>query len=291
VVSHVLSSTLSHPTRSTVSESPATAPRSTTDSAPSPEQRDLRAAALFAQLDATSDAAESERLRADIAELYLPVVQQQARRYSGRGESFDDLVQAGCIGLMKAINRFRTDHGSEFMHFALPTINGELKRYFRDFCWTVRPTRRIQELRVDVARAMSELRQTHHREPDVADVAEFLDADRREVEEAIASAGCYSPTSLDAPVDGGRDDTLTAVLGDEDAGFERADAHVMLATAVSRLAPRDRYILGLRFFRGLTQREIADEIGVTQMQVSRLLTRMMLVLREQLETTSIRSAA
>jgi RNA polymerase sigma-B factor len=276
VVSRVLSPAPSH---------------SKTDQAPTAEQRDTWAATLFAQLDEADNAHEKARLRAEIAELYLPVVQQLARRYSGRGESYDDLVQAGCIGLMKAVNRFRTDHGNEFMHFALPTINGELKRYFRDFCWTVRPTRRIQELRVDVADTIAEFRQQQHCEPSLSDVAEVLGTDRREVEEAIASAGCYSPTSIDAPIDSSREDALAAVLGHIDEGFGQADTHVMLAKAVSELAPRDRYSLGLRFFRGLTQREIAEEIGVTQMQVSRLLTRMMGILREKLETTPIRPAA
>ena len=184
---------------------------------------------------------------------------------------------------MKAVNRFRTDRGIPFVHFALPTINGELKRYFRDSCWTVRPTRRIQELRVDVARATAQLCQEHQGEPGVGDVAAYLETDRHEVEEAIASAGCYSPTSLDAPVDSSREDALTSVLGDVDEGFDRADTHVMLSSAVAQLGPRDRHILGLRFYEGLTQREIADQIGVTQMQVSRLLTRMMLVLRDELE--------
>jgi len=242
-------------------------------------ERSARTTALFEQLESSPDQAERDRLRGAIAELHLPLVGRLANRYSGRGESHDDLVQAASVGLMKAIDRYRLDRRTEFLHFAIPTITGELKRYFRDSCWTVRPPRRIQELRAEIRSAGGELRQTTQREPTSRDLAAAVSTDVREVDEALSAATCYSPASLDTPAEVGLGGLMP---WESEDGYEQVDTQVTLASAVCSLPERERYILGLRFYKGLTQREIADEIGVTQMQVSRLLARTMAILREEL---------
>jgi RNA polymerase sigma-B factor len=236
---------------------------------------------LFSRLDESTDEGHRTALKKEIAELNLALVHSLARRYRGRGESLEDLEQAACIGLMKAINGFLPGRGTEFLTYAVPTISGELKRHFRDHCWTVRPTRRIQELQAAVSGATEELSQELGRTPSRRELADALGGDADEIGRAVAAHGCYSPKSLDAPLASG-ESPLAAVVGDDEAGFNAAEAHVVLAAAVRRLPERDRQILGMRYFRDCTQRQIAAELGTTQMQVSRVLTRIMNRLREEI---------
>jgi RNA polymerase sigma-B factor len=249
-----------------------------------PSQRNEQTHELFIRIEMTADDVERDDLRKAVAELNLGIVRGLARRYRGRGESIEDLEQAGCVGLMKAINGFRTDRGTEFLTYALPTISGELKKHFRDHCWTVRPTRRVQELQAEVAAATATMSQDLGREPSLSELADELGEDSDTLGEAVAAHGCYSPRSLDAPLPSG-ESPFAAVLGRDEIGFTQAEAHVVLAQAVQRLSERDRQILGMRFFRDLTQRQIAAEIGTTQMQVSRVLTRIMTRLREEISVT------
>jgi RNA polymerase sigma-B factor len=248
---------------------------------PSLQERDRLTVTLFAQVEATSDIAERGRLRAEIAEFHLPVVRELARRYAGRGVPDDDLVQVASVGLLKAIRRYRSDRGSEFLHFALPTISGELKRHFRDTCWMVRPTRRIQELRYEAAATAAELWQTGCHEPTFREIANAVGGNQKDIEEAMSAGSCYSPMSLDARFNQPHGDTLASVIVDSDDDLVRSDTHLMLLAVVTHLSAQERLIIGLRFFRGLTQREVADELGVSQMRVSRMLAKVMVALREQ----------
>ncbi|MGN6130291.1 MAG: sigma-70 family RNA polymerase sigma factor, partial [Nocardioidaceae bacterium] len=164
----------------------------------------------------------------------------------------------------------------------VPTVSGEVKRYFRDFGWTVRPPRRVQELQSQIAAASNDLSQRLGRSPRPSEIAEELDLDMEAVIEALAADGAFTPTSLDLPVGEDGSATLGQLVDDESDDYESAEARLMLGPAVRRLRPRDRQILELRFFQGWTQERIAREIGVTQMQVSRLLTRILRDLRADL---------
>lgn len=237
---------------------------------------------LFVRLTHTTDPAQQALIRAQIAALNVVVARTMARRYRGRGEPEDDLEQVACVGLMKAVNGFEPGYGRNFLSYAVPTISGELKKYFRDCCWTVKPTRRIQELQREISTVAGELIQDLGREPGADEVAAELEEDVSLVCEAISAFGCYTPTSLDACVDPSGNTSLGSFLGAIDIGFSRAELHAMLSGVVRDLCERDRRIVALRFYHDYTQRQIADEIGVTQMQVSRLLTRIMTQLRTQL---------
>ncbi|WP_242498266.1 SigB/SigF/SigG family RNA polymerase sigma factor [Nocardioides glacieisoli] len=211
----------------------------------------------------------------------IDVARSVAARYRNRGVDLDDLQQVALLGLVKAARRFDADAGYDFLSYAVPTIRGEVRRYFRDSGWMVRPPRRVQELQGRIAVADNELCQLLGRSPRPSEVAEHLDAPLDDVVEALAADGCYSPTSLDAPVGDG---TLRFgdVLDTDDRGIERADAHVLLEPLVSRLSDRDRRVLYLRYYEERTQQEIANALGITQAQVSRILSRLMMSLRNSI---------
>ncbi|WP_205741039.1 SigB/SigF/SigG family RNA polymerase sigma factor [Haloactinopolyspora alba] len=225
---------------------------------------------------------ERQRLVDEAVLLNLSLAESIARRYSGRGVDRDDLVQVAYLGLVNAAHRYDPGRGRDFASFAVPTITGEVKRYFRDHGWTVRPPRRVQELHAALAAASAEIAQRQGSSPSAADVAEHLDVDVSEVAEASASHECFTVASIDYRGTEGDDTPLAEAIGGEDSGFDRAEAIVALAGACRELRPRDRHILYLRFFRGLTQQEIAAELGVTQMQVSRLLARILSQMRRSL---------
>jgi len=231
---------------------------------------------------AVASGEEYERLLSEVATLNMCVARSIASRYRDRGEAYDDVLQAAYLGLIKAVRRFDATHGKDFLSFAVPTISGEVKRHFRDCGWTVRPPRRIQELQGRISAVASELAQELHRSPTPAEVAVHLDVAVDEIVEALAADGCFTPTSLDKRI--GDDDgaTLGDLLGSEDADLTRTEAHVALIPLVRNLAPRDRHIVTLRFFHGWTQEQIAQDIGVTQMQVSRLLARILREMRAQI---------
>ena len=193
-----------------------------------------------------------------------------------------DLVQSGVFGLLEAIDRFDPDRCARFESYAVPTVTGEVKRHFRDFGWTVRPPRRVQELQGQIARVSSELTNRLGRSPKPSEVAAEIGLDVESVIEALAADGAFTPASLDVPVGEDGAATLGDLMPDQDTDFESAEARVMLGPAVRSLAPRDRRILELRFFEGWTQEQIAQDIGVTQMQVSRLLSRILKDLRAEL---------
>ncbi|HYO39408.1 MAG TPA: SigB/SigF/SigG family RNA polymerase sigma factor [Nocardioidaceae bacterium] len=248
-----------------------------------PEQdRGATTARLLDQLHSTDDETEKDALRAEVVVLNMGVARAIAHRYRQRGLAEDDLVQAAYVGLVKAVNGFHPSHERDFLSYAVPTVTGEVKRYFRDFGWAVRPPRRVQELQGSIAKLSSELTQRLGRSPRPSEVAQHLGLDVESVIEALAADGAFTPASLDVPVGEDGSATLGDLMPEDDVDFASAEARVVLGPAVRRLASRDRRILELRFFQGWTQEQIAQDIGVTQMQVSRLLSRILKDLRAEL---------
>jgi RNA polymerase sigma-B factor len=236
---------------------------------------------LLSRAAAEPDPVERKRLQDEVVVLHMGLARAIAARYRGRGIAEEDLRQAAAVALLKAARGFDTSRG-EFLPYAIVTMKGEVKRQFRDYGWMVRPPRPIQKLQGDVSRAQGELIQLLGRSPRVAEVAEHLGVPEEAVLEALSADGCYTPASLDCAVgpDGGA--ALGELLPDEGTAVSEAEARVMLAPAVRGLPQRDRRILYLRFFRQQTQAQIADDVGLTQMQVSRILSRVLTQLRGRL---------
>jgi RNA polymerase sigma-B factor len=215
-------------------------------------------------------------------EAWLPLARHLANRYAGRGEPTDDLVQTATVGLIKAVDKFDPGFGVDFAGYAIPTIAGEIKRHFRDRTWAIRVPRRLQELRLAITGANNTLSHTLGRSPRVADVAEHLGITEEEVLEGLEGARAYSATSLSTPVGADGSSELGETLGVEDHEFELAEARIALGPAMASLSEREQTILSLRFYGNLTQTEIAEQIGISQMHVSRLISRALLKLRGQL---------
>jgi RNA polymerase sigma-B factor len=216
-----------------------------------------------------ADAASHEQL----VERYLPLADKLAFGYRHTSEPFDDLVQVARVGLMKAARRWDPDRGLAFSTFAVPTITGELRRHFRDSTWMVRPPRDVQELGLAVQRVREQLCQELAREPSAHDVADHLGRPVEDVLEALVAKDGYHPASLDAPV-GADEDSGTAaqdLLVDDRAGYSESEARILLAQLSAALDDREREILRLRFQEDLTQREIGERVGCSQMHVSRLI--------------------
>jgi RNA polymerase sigma-B factor len=218
-------------------------------------------------------------LQEEAVRLNMPLARMLANRYAGRGIALDDLRQVAYLGLVKAVRGYDPNRGPEFLGYAVPTIKGELRKHFRDAGWVVRPPRRVQELQARLWAADAELTQILHRSPTAAELAEELHASVDDVLESLSADGCFAPSSLDVSAPGGDGASLAERLGSTDEELSLAEARLMLGNAVRALGERDRTILRLRFFEGRTQQEIGAEVGVTQMQVSRLLTRILEDLR------------
>ena len=248
-----------------------------------------RSAELFVLLreDGASEVQRSD-CRDQLVRLHLPLVEHFARRFVNRGEPFDDLLQVGTIGLIKAIDRFDTDRGVEFSTYATPTIVGEIKRHFRDRGWAIRVPRRLQELRLSITTATADLTQQLGRSPTVSELARRIGVSDEEVIEGLESSNAYSTLSLDAPDSSGDDSALSMidVIGGDDEALEHVENRETIKPLLEALDPREKHILTLRFFRGMTQSQIAAEIGISQMHVSRLLARTLERLRESLEAES-----
>ena len=226
---------------------------------------------------------ERERIRGQLVELHLPLVEYLARRFRNRGEWLDDLTQVATIGLIKSIDRFDLERGVEFSTYATPTIVGEIKRHFRDKGWAVRVPRRLQELKLSLTKAIGELAQREGRAPTVSELATHLQMSEEEVLEGLESANAYSTVSLDAPDSGDEDAPAVAdSLGIVDEALEGVEYRESLKPLLERLPPREKKILLLRFFGNLTQSQIAAELGISQMHVSRLLARTLTQLRDGL---------
>ncbi len=269
---------------STRSDAPAAVPGTLPRAVPALD--DASRAELTDQLVAElADCTEESRRHAltnELAAVNLQVAESVAARYRSRGIAAEDLEQVAYLALTKAARRFDPHAGHDFLSFCVPTIRGEVRRYFRDKGWVVRPPRRIQELQQRLGGAQSDLTTHLGRPATPEELAQHLDEDLDDVREALDGQGCFRPTSLDRPVGDGSGAALGELLAEEDADRAAAEARVALAPVVRRLSRRDRHILQLRFFDGLTQREIAEDIGVTQMQVSRLLARIFRDIRQDL---------
>jgi RNA polymerase sigma-B factor len=238
----------------------------------SPEQRSREDARLLLRYHRDGDLAAREEL----VVRFLPLARQLAARYRHAGEAVDDLVQVACLGLLKAIDRYDRDRGDGFARYAVPTMLGELKRHFRDKGWSVHVPRATQELVLKVSEALGTLPAKLGRSPRPRDVAEALGEPVEDVLEAMEAATAYETASLDAPRPGSADDdgwTYGDSLAEEDPGYELVDIGETLRGTLAALPERERLILRLRFERDMTQAEIAELIGVSQMHVSRLLRR------------------
>lgn len=222
------------------------------------------------------------RAREVLIERFLPLARKLARRYSSSNEPYDDLVQVASLGLVKAVERFDPARGFAFTSFAVPTIVGELKRYFRDTAWALHVDRSAQERARKIADARREIATARGRAPTVGELAEYLECSREEVLDGLQVGEAFDTVSLDAPRAGDGDGTTSRLdaIGDDDDRMGRIDDQVTIFTAAQRLPKREREILFLRFSEDLTQTEIADRVGVSQMQVSRLLRRSLQRLRD-----------
>lgn len=217
----------------------------------------------------------------DVVLANIGVARSIASRYRSRGIATDDLEQVACAALVRAVHKFDGALASDFLAYAVPSIRGELRRYFRDSGWMVRPPRRIQELQSRVVETRDRLRAETGASTSHADIAAALDVPETDVAEALAAEGCFTPTSLDLPVGDESSSTLGDLLRDPQGAGEAsaAEARAMLRPVVRRLSDRDRSLLRLRYFEECTQQEIAEEFGVTQTQVSRLLSKLLRDLR------------
>jgi RNA polymerase sigma-B factor len=256
------------------------------------QRRDTTTRTLLSQRADTSDEDLRQSLLDQAIELNLSIAHSIASRFRGRGVEPDDLDQVAYLGLVKAARSYDPSTDTPFLAYAVPTIRGEVKRYFRDCSWTVRIPRRLQELQGSIAAVRPRLVQDLHRDPTLRELADEIGAEVNDVEAAIAADGCFTVLSLDRPVDGGESTANLAdtIADEEDSSFERTEAVAILEPVLSDLAPRERKILELRFVEGHTQADIGAEIGVSQMQVSRLLRGILDRLRDRIEPPSAAAA-
>jgi RNA polymerase sigma-B factor len=217
-----------------------------------------------------------------VIQQYMPLVKSLARRHSNRGELYEDLVQVGAIGLIKAVDRFDVERSVDFGAFAIPTIAGEIKRYLRDRAWPIKIPRRLQELRPGLCACSAELSAQFERPATIAEIAEHSGVGEPEVEEALALERIQSPVSLSPATGRESDDGYGEVAGTLDGGFELGEQRAVLAAGFRVLTARERRLLHLRFFAGLSQPQIAREVGISQIHVSRLTRRALEKLRSQI---------
>jgi RNA polymerase sigma-B factor len=222
-------------------------------------------------------------LRDRTIEAWLPLARHLANRYSGRGEPTDDLVQTATIGLIKAVDKFDASRGVDFAGYAIPTIVGEVKRHFRDRTWSIRVPRRLQELRLAISEANSTLTHKLGRPPVVADIATHLGITEEEVIEGLEGARAYNTKSLSTPVGADGNAELGDTLSDDGNDYDNVDLRATLGPALALLDDRERKIVTLRFWGNLTQSQIAEQIGISQMHVSRLLTKALVKLRGEID--------
>ncbi|MER5808200.1 RNA polymerase sigma factor SigF [Streptomyces sp. NPDC002033] len=260
----------------------ATAPAPAPAALPDPRDRSGARALFFELRELPEGSPQRAELRNRLVRMHLPLVEHLARRFRNRGEPLDDLTQVATIGLIKSVDRFDPDRGVEFSTYATPTVVGEIKRHFRDKGWAVRVPRRLQELRLSLTTATAELSQQHGRSPTVHELAERLGISEEEVLEGLESANAYSTLSLDVPDTDDESPAVADTLGSEDEALEGVEYRESLKPLLEGLPPREKRILLLRFFGNMTQSQIAQEVGISQMHVSRLLARTLAQLRDKL---------
>ena len=222
------------------------------------------------------------RYEDDVIQLNLGVAGEIARRYHGRGIPAEDIDQVACLGLVKAVRGFDATLGDDFLSFAVPTVRGEIRRYFRDAGWTIRPPRAVQEIQSQVVAAEADLFQKLGRPPRTSEIAVHLAVPLTLVLDAINATGCFAPVSLDAPRVDGDEASAADRMGDDDPAFASAEARLALVPLMSTLTDRERLIIELRYFGNRTQSQIGEEVGVTQEQVSRIISGILTRLRHSL---------
>jgi RNA polymerase sigma-B factor len=237
---------------------------------------------LFSELAGLDqDDPRRAELRDELVTGHLPVAEHIARRFAHRGETGEDLVQVATVGLINAVDRFDPDRGTDFLSFAVPTVMGEIRRYFRDSSWSVRVPRRLKELHLAITAAGNELSQQLGRAPTPSEIATRLGMTKDEIYEGLEAGNAYHSVSLDDMLTQDSDNTsLGEMLGEPDSAMEGVENHESLLPLVRELPERERTILLLRFFGNLTQTQIAEKIGISQMHVSRLLARTLQKLRD-----------
>ncbi|MET9896088.1 RNA polymerase sigma factor SigF [Streptomyces sp. NPDC006465] len=240
-------------------------------------------AAPFAHLAGLPDGPERQALRDEIVQAWMPMAERIAGKYRGRGESVEDLTQVAALGLVKSVDRFEPSRGNAFESYAVPTIVGEIKRHFRDHMWVLHVPRRVQEARNKVRTAMKDLAPTlSDRRPTVTEIAECAHLTEDDVRTGLEALDSFATLSLDAEISGGDNGfTLADALGESDAGFDLVVDREAVKPALRTLPERERTILYLRFFCGMTQSCIADQLGISQMHVSRLLSSTCASLRDE----------
>jgi len=245
------------------------------------KETEKAAAALLTLLhDLPVGSPDRERVRTRVIELHLPLAEYLARRFRNRGEQFDDLVQVANLGLIKSVDGYDPARGAAFTSYAIPMIVGELKRHFRDKGWDVRVPRRLQELRLEITKASADMAQQLGRSPTVADLAARLRVSEEDIIEGLDSGHAYRALSLHAPVQGEEPSTeLGDLLGDLDPDLGHVEDREALRPLIAKLPVREQRIIAMRFFGNLTQSQIAGELGISQMHVSRLLSHSLAVLR------------
>ncbi|MGQ4599605.1 SigB/SigF/SigG family RNA polymerase sigma factor [Nocardia sp. R6R-6] len=241
---------------------------------------------LFAELAAVAtDDPRRAALRAELIDRCLPLAEHIARKFSGRGESFEDLLQIARVGMLAAVDRFDPAHGATFLSFAVPTIMGEVRRHFRDHAWSVRVPRRLKEIQSTIGPAVETLSQRLGRMPRAREIAEELGVDLTEVTQALIARNAYQTSSIDAVAESGDAESagpsLLDSLGAEDPDFGTVENYVAVKPLLAALPEREKQVLVLRFFDSLSQEQIAQRIGCSQMQVSRILSKTLKSLREQ----------
>jgi len=229
------------------------------------------------------DAPQFRRHRDRIVERCMPLADHIARRFEGRGEARDDLVQVARVGLVNAVIRYDVDTGSDFVSFAVPTIMGEVRRHFRDNSWSVKVPRRLKELHLRLGAATSELSQKLGRAPTASELAAELGMDREEVVEGLIAGSSYNTLSIDSGGSGEDVPAIVDTLGDPDIGLDQIENREALRPLLTALPERERTVLLLRFFESLTQTQIAERVGISQMHVSRLLAKSLARLRDELQ--------
>ena len=230
------------------------------------------------------DSLERERAREQIVRRCMPLAEHIAHRFDGRGEPREDIAQVARLGLVNAVNRFDVECGSDFVSFAVPTIMGEVRRHFRDNSWAVKVPRRLKELHLQLGGATAEMAQRLGRAPTPSELATELELDREEVVEALIAGSGYNTLSMDSGGGGDEDSPpLTETLGSHDTNLDRIENHEALRPLLDALPERERTVIVLRFFESLTQSQIAERVGISQMHVSRLLARTLARLRDELQ--------
>ncbi|MDH6220478.1 RNA polymerase sigma factor SigF [Streptomyces pseudovenezuelae] len=242
-------------------------------------------AAAFDRLTRLPEGPDRSALRDELVRAWLPMAERIAVRFRGRGESLDDLYQVAALGLVKAVDHYDPARGHAFEAYAVPTITGEVKRHFRDHTWTLHVPRRVQDLRNRVRKAVKELAQTTAgRPPTVAEIAACAQLTEAEVRTGMEALDCYSALSLDAEIPGSDSYTLGDAMGGPDPAYDTVVDRVAVEPCLRALPERERTILYLRFFRGMTQKRIAQQLGISQMHVSRLLSGCCAQVREEVLT-------